>query len=80
MKEYFYDLQVYPSFYTVGMLRELLKNYPDRTPITVCGTPGLFYPDDNQQHILLETMDCGEYDVVSDLYSSATVGQEYMDF
>ena len=68
------------SFMTVGGLRELLKNYSDDTPITVCGTPGLFYPDENQQYILLETMDCGEYDAVSDLHSSATVGQEYMDF
>ena len=68
------------SFMTVGALRELLKNYPDRTPITVCGTPGLFYPDEKQQYILLETMDCGEYDAVSDLHSSATIGQEYMDF
>ena len=68
------------SFMTVGRLRELLKNYPDCTPITVCGTPGLFYPADKQQHILLETMDCGEYDVLSDLHSTATGGQEYMDF
>lgn len=30
------------SFMTVGTLRELLKNYPDRTPITVCGTPDCF--------------------------------------
>lgn len=29
-------------FQTVGQLIELLKNYPDRTPVTVCGTPGLF--------------------------------------
>lgn len=64
---------------TVGRLRELLKNYSNRTPITVCGTLGLFYPDDNQQHFLLETMDCVEYDVLSDLHSSATVGLDYMD-
>ena len=68
------------SFMTVGTLRKLLKNYPDRTPITVCGTPGLFYPDENQQYILLETMDCGEYDSVSDLHSTVFAGQEYIDF
>lgn len=37
-----------PSFTDVGILRELLKNYPADTPITVCGTPGLFYPNDEQ--------------------------------
>lgn len=37
-----------PSFTTVGKLRELLKYYPDDTPITVCGTPGLFYPNNEQ--------------------------------
>lgn len=68
------------SFMTVGKLRELLENYPDRTPITVCGTPGLFYPDDKQQNILLETMDCGEYDVLPVLHATPTAGQEHMDF
>ena len=69
-----------PFFMTVGGLRELLKNYPDGTPITVCGTPGLFYPNDEQQCILLETMDCSGYEALSDVHSAATVGQEYMDF
>ena len=69
-----------PFFTTVGILRALLKNYSDDTPITVCGTPGLFYADDEQKCILLETMDCGGYEVLSDLHSAATVGQEYMDF
>lgn len=32
-----------PVFATVGDLRELLKIYADDTPVTVCGTPGLFY-------------------------------------
>lgn len=68
------------SFVTVGGLRELLKNYPDDTPITVCGTPGLFYPDNKQQDILLETMDWDGYDVQSDIEPPASVGQEYMDF
>ena len=68
------------SFMTVGGLRELLKNYPDGTPITVCGTPGLFYPNDEQQCILLETMDCSGYEALSDVHSATTVGQEYMDF
>lgn len=68
------------SFVTVGGLRELLKNYPDDTPITVCGTPGVFYPDNKQQYILLETMDWDGYDVQSDIEPPASVSQEYMDF
>ena len=60
------------GFWTVGMLKQLLGNYPDDTPISVCGTPGLFIPDGEEQHILLETMDTGEY--------PATDSQEYMDF
>ena len=68
------------AFTTVGILRELLKNYPDETPITVCGTPGLFYPDNKQQYILLETMDCSGYEALSDIHSAATASQEYMDF
>ena len=69
-----------PSFTTVGILRELLKNYPDKTPITVCGTPGLFYPDNKQQYILLETMDCSGYEALANIEPPATEGQEYMDF
>ena len=69
-----------PFFMTVGGLRELLKNYPDSTPITVCGTPGLFYPNVEQQYIMLETMDCSGYEALSEVEAPATVGQEYMDF
>lgn len=70
------------SFTTVGKLRELLKYYSDDTPITVCGTPGLFYPNNEQQYITLETADCywDWYDILSDIESPAIVGQEYMDF
>ena len=68
-----------PFFTTVGTLHALLKNYSDDTPITVCGTPGLFYADEEQKCILLETMDSGGYEVV-DEYMEAAGGQEYMDF
>ena len=30
-------------FHNAGQLMELLKNYPDRTPVMVCGAPGLLY-------------------------------------
>ena len=66
-------------FQTVGQLRELLKNYPDRTPVTICGTPGLFYNDECTQSLFLETMDSSGYEVISERME-ATGGQEYMDF
>ena len=66
-------------FQTVGQLRELLKNYPDRTPVTICGTPGLFYEDEYTQSLLLETMDSSGYEIISERME-ATGGQEYMDF
>lgn len=66
-------------FQTVGQLRELLKNYSDHTPVTVCGAPGILYQDENTNTILLETMDSGDYEVLGELLD-ATAGQEYMDF
>jgi hypothetical protein len=66
-------------FHNVGQLMELLKNYPDRTPVTVCGTPGLFYKDECTQSLLLETMDSSGYEAISERME-ATGDQEYMDF
>ena len=68
-----------PRFTTVGTLRALLKNYPDDTPVTVCGTPGLFYLNNEQQYILLETMDSSGYEALADT-EPTIVEQEYMDF
>ena len=67
------------SFMTVGVLRELLEDYPDNTPITVCGVPGVFSPDNEQQGILLDTMDSGGYEVIAERMD-ITGGEEYMDF
>ena len=82
MKQYFYDLQVNPIFYTVGMLRELLKNYPDNTPLTVNDMPGAFIVDEEYQGL---NLDCaGGYDdgseVIWDIEDPAMVAPEYMDF
>ena len=66
-------------FQTVGELRRLLKTYSDNTPLAICGTPGIQYPDENTNTILLETMDSGGYEVLGELMD-ATAGQEYMDF
>ena len=82
MKEYFYDLQVYPRFYTVGMLRELLKHYPDNTPLTINNMPGLLIEDEEFQEIELGCV--GGFDdgseVIWDIEDPAMVAPEYMDF
>ena len=72
--------EVIPFFTTVGTLRALLKNYSDDTPITICGTPGLFYADEERKNILLETMDNSGYEAIAIIEPPATVNQEYMDF
>lgn len=78
MKEFEFGRELV-VFQTVGQLRELLKNYSDHEPVTICGTPGIFYYDENTDSVLLETMDSGGYEVV-DEYMEAAGGQEYMDF
>lgn len=79
MKEFEFGRELV-VFQTVGQLRELLKNYSDHEPVTICGTPGIFYLDENTNSILLETMDSGGYEALPDVHSTATMGQEYMDF
>lgn len=68
------------AFSTVGMLRNLLIGYSDDTPITVCGITGLFYPNNEQQYILLETADSSGYEALTDFEVPTNVWQEYMDF
>ena len=71
---------------TVGNLRELLKDYDDNMPLYVCGLPGLFYPQANNQCISLETQDSSGYQVIEELmiedlyYEEAADGEEHMDF
>ena len=74
------ELKEVSSFWTVGMLKELLKNYPDDTSVTVCGTPGLFYPNTENEIIYLETADSSGYETISDMMDAATDGEAYMDF
>ena len=68
----------YAIFFTVGMLRKLIENYPDHTPLSVCGTPGAFIVDTDGYGILLETLDC--CDPLELKAEAATGGREYMDF
>lgn len=55
-----------PAFATVGALRDLLKDYPDDTPITICGIPGLFYWNKEKDSVLLETMDSSGYEIMDE--------------
>lgn len=55
-----------PTFATVGALRNLLKDYPDDTPITICGIPGLFYGNKENNSVLLETMDSSGYEIMDE--------------
>lgn len=74
-------LQEIPMFHTVGMLRELLKNYPDNTTVLVDSVPGLFFPDEEGRYINLSNLDSGNDNcTVWDIESPAIVSQEYMDF
>ena len=68
-------------FYTIGMLRELIKIYPDNTPILVEGTPGLFLLDEDGRYINLCSLDGGaDTYPESDIESPAMVRVDYMDF
>lgn len=87
MNDFEFDVEyedAIPSFATVGGLRELLKNYPDNTPISICGLSGLFYPHREQQRILLETQDSSGYESLHEIMMDSEVfntdGEGYMDF
>ncbi len=59
-------------FHSVGMLRDLLKNYSDDTTLYVCGTPGLFVPTE-EAYISLEPLE-NQYDWYEEGY------QDYLEF
>ena len=73
-------MQVIPHFYTVGMLREILKNYSDDTVILVDDIPGLLLVDEERKYLNLVSLANDEDDVICDIENPASVGQEYMDF
>lgn len=68
-------------FYTVGMLRETLQNYPDDTPISVNDLPGLIITDEERKYINIVNLADGDSDdVIYQNQIPATMSQEYMDF
>ena len=67
-----------PMFYTVGMLREILKNYPDDTSIYVGEAPGLVLFDEEQRWIDLRNIGSDWNEVAG--FDFRTGEMEYMDF
>ena len=58
MSEFDFGQEI-PTFYAVGMLREVLKNYSDDTPLYVEQSPGLVFFDEEQRWIELQSLDSG---------------------
>ena len=58
------EYEAIAGFSSVGALKALIKNYPDDTPVYVCGARGLFYPNAQEGCILLETEDGGGYEAI----------------
>ena len=68
------------TFFSVGMLREILKKYPDDTPIMMNGLPGEVIEDEHRHILSLEALDFDYDDDAMWMQEPATMGQEYIDF
>lgn len=67
-------------FFSVGMLRENLKKYPDNTPITINGVPGEVIEDERKYSLSLVALECDDDESTMYAQETATMDQEYMDF
>ena len=65
-------------FYTVGMLREILKNYSDDTTLYVGQSAGLVFFDEEQRWIELQSIDSDWGEITEFDYHAGEV--EYLDF
>jgi hypothetical protein len=65
-------------FHTVGMLREILKNYSEDTPLLVYQAPGLVFFDEEGQCIDLRNI-FPEEDIFPE-FTHRTGDVDYMDF
>ena len=77
MDECYFDQEI-PMFHTVGMLREILKNYSEDTPLLVYQSPGLVFFDEEGQYIDLRNV-FPEEDIFPKFTHSAG-DVDYMDF
>jgi hypothetical protein len=73
------EYEAIAGFSSVGALKELIKNYPDDTPVYVCGARGLFYPNAQEGYILLETEDGSGYGAIC-ACSEMDMDDGYMDY
>ena len=76
MNESYFDQEI-PMFHTVGMLREILKNYSDDTPILVYQAPGLVFFEEGQYIDLRNIFP--EEDIFPE-FTHRTGEVDYMDF
>ena len=65
-------------FYTVGMLREILKNYSDDTTLYVGQSAGLVFFGEEQRWIELQSIDSDWGEITEFDYHAGEV--DYMDF
>lgn len=69
-----------PTFHTIGMLKEILKNYPNNILLTVNGVPGIVSFDERRRAIDIKPFDPAENDALWNFQYPATEQVEYMDF
>lgn len=69
-----------PTFHTIGMLRDILKNYPNNVSLTVSGIPGIVSFDERRRTIDIRPFDPAESDTLWNFQYPATEQVEYMDF
>lgn len=69
-----------PTFHTTGMLRDILKQYPNNIPLTVDGVPGIVSFDERRRAIDINPFDSTESNALWDFQYPATEQVEYMDF
>lgn len=75
MNESYFDQEI-PMFHTVGMLREILKNYSDETPLLIYQAPGLVFFKEGQYIDLRNVFP--EEDIFPEF--AHRTGEVYMDF
>ena len=77
MDECYFDQEI-PMFHTVGMLREILKNYSDETTLYVGQSPGQVFFDEERRWIELQSIDSGWGEITEFDYHAGEV--DYLDF
>lgn len=67
-----YDITKRKQFNTVGELKELLKNIPDETPISITGAPNSWFHTTEDESIIC--LDCEDLDVDYEYVPSSSNG------